>query len=338
MATEGDKAPTQGPGMTQPPQAIADLVLEGGGVKGTALIGAVAAFEEAGYRFNRVAGTSAGALVAALVAAGIPAAELRKRFLALDYTRFRDPVKASHFGLRLAASALAEIVSEGMYHGDVLRETVADELRNAGVTTFADLRLDDPGIDPSVPADARYRLVVVGSDITRQRMVRIPWDVRAAYGIDPDELKVADAIRISTSLPFFYVPFRLRSTITGQESLMMDGGLVSGFPVQIFDRTDKRPPRWPTFRVALHTAVPAMHRVPEVSSRLDLIRAIVHTGLHGRANAECDDPEVMSRTVSIGTGYVDTTDFDIDQGTRQRLFDDGYAATQAFLERMGTAP
>jgi hypothetical protein len=34
-------------------------------------------------------------------------------------------------------------------------------------------------------------------------------------------------VRMSASLPFFYVPFRLRSTITGQDSLMMDGGLVS---------------------------------------------------------------------------------------------------------------
>ena len=47
----------------------ADLVLEGGGVKGIALVGAVTALDEAGYSFPRVAGSSAGAVVAALVAA-----------------------------------------------------------------------------------------------------------------------------------------------------------------------------------------------------------------------------------------------------------------------------
>ena len=41
----------------------ADLVLEGGGVKGIALVGATLPLVEAGYRFPRVAGSSAGAIV-----------------------------------------------------------------------------------------------------------------------------------------------------------------------------------------------------------------------------------------------------------------------------------
>ena len=219
-----------------------------------------------------------------------------------------------------------------MYLGDALREAVAAELRHAGVTTFADFRLDDPGMDASVPDDARYRLVVVGSDITRQRMVRLPWDVRSEYGIDPDDLDVADAIRISASIPFFYVPFRLRSAITGQDLLMVDGGLVSGFPVNIFDRTDGRPSRWPTIRVALTTALAPSERGPELDGHLDVIRAMVHTGLHGRVNADRDDPTVMSRTIAIDTSYVDFTDFSINRTTRQRLFDDGYQAAQSFLK------
>ena len=47
----------------------ADLVLEGGGVKGIGLAGAVLALDQAGYRFQRVAGTSAGAIAAAIIAA-----------------------------------------------------------------------------------------------------------------------------------------------------------------------------------------------------------------------------------------------------------------------------
>src|SRR5258708_15645222 len=46
-----------------------DLVLEGGGVKNIALLGAVLALSEAGYTFPRVAGTSGGAIIAAAVAA-----------------------------------------------------------------------------------------------------------------------------------------------------------------------------------------------------------------------------------------------------------------------------
>src|SRR2546421_13002002 len=46
-----------------------DLVLEGGGVKNIALLGAVLALSEAGYTFPRIAGTSGGAIIAAAVAA-----------------------------------------------------------------------------------------------------------------------------------------------------------------------------------------------------------------------------------------------------------------------------
>ena len=53
---------------------LAGLVLEGGGVKGIALVGAISVLEERDYQFRRVAGTSVGAVVGSLVAALAPAA------------------------------------------------------------------------------------------------------------------------------------------------------------------------------------------------------------------------------------------------------------------------
>lgn len=50
---------------------VADAVFEGGGVKGIGLVGAIAVAEEKGYRWVNVAGTSAGAIVAALLAAAV---------------------------------------------------------------------------------------------------------------------------------------------------------------------------------------------------------------------------------------------------------------------------
>jgi len=59
--------------------ADADLVLEGGGVKGTGLAGAITALAAAAepYTFHRVAGTSAGAIVASMLAAGYDAAAMK---------------------------------------------------------------------------------------------------------------------------------------------------------------------------------------------------------------------------------------------------------------------
>jgi NTE family protein len=53
-----------------------DLVFEGGGAKGMVFVGAMQEFEARGHRFNRLLGTSAGAITAALLAAGYTPAEM----------------------------------------------------------------------------------------------------------------------------------------------------------------------------------------------------------------------------------------------------------------------
>ena len=69
---------------------MADAVFEGGGVKGIGLVGAVAVAEERGYQWVNIAGTSAGAIVAALLAAGYSAAEMKQIMEELDYNSFKD--------------------------------------------------------------------------------------------------------------------------------------------------------------------------------------------------------------------------------------------------------
>ena len=64
--------------ITQRRESNVDLVFEGGGLKGIGLVGAYSVLEERGYRPQNVAGASAGAIVAALVAAGYTAVELRE--------------------------------------------------------------------------------------------------------------------------------------------------------------------------------------------------------------------------------------------------------------------
>jgi len=316
------------------PSRVCDLVLEGGGVKGAALIGVAVALEEAGYRFNRLAGTSVGALVAALLGSGMPARRAADLVISLDFQRLLDPtrVEAAHLGW--LGRALSDAIDLGLYQGDALRDAAEEALGELGVRTFSELRLVDPGADPNLPADHRYRVVMVTSDITRELMVRVPWDLRRRYGIEPDSFPVAVAVQMSTAVPFFYTPVRLRSELTGQESLMVDGGLTSGFPLHIFERTDGKPPRWPTFQVGLVSTPPATHPVAEISSRPAFLRGVVHTALHGRLNAERDEPKMASRTITVDTSYVASTDLSIGRETRRRLFDDGHEAGVRFLESL----
>ena len=67
-----------------------DAVFQGGGVKGIGLVGAVAAVEKAGYEFVNVAGSSAGAIISALLAVGYNSEELRVELKKLDYTKLKQ--------------------------------------------------------------------------------------------------------------------------------------------------------------------------------------------------------------------------------------------------------
>ena len=85
----------------------ADLVLEGGGVKGIGLVGALSVFEEAGYGFSKVAGTSAGSIVGALVAAKMSAAEMHDVMDGLPYIRFKDKGLLDRFRRRRQSGVVA---------------------------------------------------------------------------------------------------------------------------------------------------------------------------------------------------------------------------------------
>lgn len=309
----------------------ADLVCEGGGVKGIGLVGAVAALAEAGYAFPRVAGSSAGAVVAALVAAlqsaGEPLARLEDVMRAVDYRRFRD--RGGLGRLPVVGRGLALLVQDGLYEGRYLEEFLTGALGELGVRTFGDLRLDvaDPAAD-DLPPERAYRLVVTASDLSRRRLAALPWDLRS-YGADPDGYPVARAVRASAAIPFYFSPVRQRTP--GGTATWVDGGLLSNFPVALFDRADALAPRWPTFGVRLTTRPPTPPRTPEVEGPLGIGLAALDTLLTDQGSGYLEDPCTVQRTVFVPTDGVSVVDFDLDRATQDRLYRNGRAAAQQFL-------
>jgi len=207
-----------------------------------------------------------------------------------------------------------------------------EQLKALGVETFGDLRIDDPGASPG---DAKaYRLVVMTSDVTRARLVRLPWDY-AQYGLDPDTQRVADAVRASMSIPFFYEPVRFTSRDPeGKEatSYMVDGGMLSNFPIEVFDRTDGKPPRWPTFGLKLSAKPDAAQRQKyDVHGTFSLARAMVGTMTSFHDQIHIDDPSAVARTMFVDTFGIRATDFDIDETMQDTLFKSGRRAAEAFL-------
>lgn len=317
-----------------PSDHVADLVLEGGGVKGIALAGAVGAFDEQGWTFPRIAGTSAGAMagavLAALQSAGEPMSRAVELAQSLDYRKLRDRgFPGSWLGpLGALTDPVSVILEQGAYEGDYLHDWIRGVLADLGVHTFGDLKRDDPGGDGRI--HHQYGLVVTASDVSRKRLAYFPWDY-PEYGLDPDEQSVADAVRASASIPYFFEPVTLDSP--RGRSTLVDGGLLSNYPISAFDRRDERPPRWPTLGVRLD-ALGIGNEPPAqpVRNVVSMGIALVETAIEANQAEHVLDPCNIARSVYVDTRGTGAVDFSITQEEQRRLIDLGHDATAAFLE------
>jgi NTE family protein len=312
-------------------QLSADLVLEGGGVKGIALAGAISVLGERGYAFHKVAGTSAGSIVGALVAAGTRPNRLREMLHAVDYARFQDPPLLGRLGpFGMAAQV---ILCKGWCRGDYLRSWLDEMLSEQGVRTFADLALDDVRADDAIrnTPGRNYRFVAMASDLTHGRLARLPWDYPERFHVDPDDARVSDAVRASMAIPYFYMPARLRDHVSGDTAWMVDGGMLSNFPVDVFDRTDGFEPRWPTLGIKLSTRSTLL-RVNEVRGVVTLSKAMLSTmtGFYDRQHVSRAD--VIARTIFVDTLGVKAVDFNLSRETADALFESGRTAARTFLD------
>ena len=303
-------------------------------MKGIGLGGAVAVLLRAGYAFERVAGTSAGAIVGALVAAGITEPGLAAAIARLQYGRVPDrgPPK-----IPLLSEGISLLHSGGAYEGDYIHRFVRDELDRLGVRTFGDLRRSDDGDDRNPAQERRYGLVVMATDVTNGRLLRLPWDY-PAIGLDPDEQVVADAIRASISIPLYFDPVVVRNAATGEPITLVDGGVLSNYPIEIFDRTDLRPPRWPTFGVKIVPGLP--ERDPELLPAIalpalppvKLLEQVVVTAIVGNDQTYLERPCVRRRTIAVDTSAVGVVEFDASAQQCAAVVANGTAAAERFLQ------
>jgi NTE family protein len=292
---------------------FADGVFEGGGVKGIALVGALSAFESRGFKWRNLAGTSAGAIVASLLASGYSAEELKDIIGRIDYAKFED---ASPVGrIPLIGPVISLLTSKALYKGDFFEEWLRGLLREKGISTFRDLKKkDDDG------TSFTYKLNVITSDISNQRLVVLPSGL-GKYGIEPDEFSVARAVRMSMSIPLFFRPQKVAG------SLFVDGGILSNFPIWLFDAAGR--PRWPTFGFKL---VEPESAEPQPSRRLlEFSRAILDTMKNAHDKMTVEDVD-MERTIAIPTLGVKTTQFDLSPEQRDGLYQSGLDTATRFLQ------
>jgi NTE family protein len=181
----------------------ADGVFRGGGVKGLGLAGALLGFAEHPdkpvTKWVNVAGASAGAIIACYLACGHDAADiagLMKKTRFADFQDFPPPGKLVGGGNNL-------LRRHGLARGEAFRLWFGEQLEHK---TFAATKTAD---------GTGYRLKLIAVDVTNRALLVLPDDLpryrRAGddKAIDPDTFEVADAARMSMSIPYFFEPFQL---------------------------------------------------------------------------------------------------------------------------------
>lgn len=329
-----------------------NLVFEGGGVKGIAYVGAIEVLHEEDVMtdIRRVGGTSAGAINAVLISLGYKPDDLFSILYDLDFKNFMD----DSWGVTRDLNRLT--TDFGWYKGDFFHSWISDHIaKKVGNprATFRDLK-DRGCLD----------LHLCGTNLST--------GYSEVFSCEhTPRTRVADAVRISMSIPLFFKAIRAQSG-----DVYVDGGVLRNYPIKLFDREKyidpkeqkkaiRRPDYYRShnnklkelgrrlspyvynkqtmgFRLASESetamfrdgAEPPHHKINDL---FDYAWAIVSTFTEFQNNLHLHSDD-WQRTVYIDTKGVQTTDFDLSDAKKTELVESGRDGMSAYLSwfRKGT--
>lgn len=332
-----------------------NIVLSGGGVKGIAYAGIFDVIKRKGFLPVNMAGVSSGAIAAALACAGYNAEEMWNTLEALELEKFnlntiekkvpavrylaayarqsklrpaeimevflnqhanggRDMWRDGPDMMRGIIQGIIKLCKDGcLFDGDLLEEWIAGALLKKGIRTFADLRGGRP--DDSNPSG--YKVRMTGVDCNRLKVVTLPDDA-AFYGIKPDELEVARAIRISTAVPFAFKPVVIakKEEASMIQYHLVDGGVLDSFPTWLMGNNSI-----PAAGFRLYSSE---KKAINLKTPLSVFKSLV-AAVHDIGTPE-DNPTVLAYTGEIDTGSVSFLDFDLSPEQKRILFESGRKA------------
>lgn len=285
-----------------------NLVFKGGGVLGIAYAGALTVLEQQGIlpQIQRVAGTSAGAITAALVAMKYTATEIHNIVLNTNFKSFEDKFDP----LRIPTKY-------GLYEGDAFLQWMQTQITNKGLpatATFTDFK--NAGM---------MDLHVYSSDLNAQC-------VRPFSFADSPNVVVAEAVRASMSIPLFFRAWQF-SNNNPDDHIYVDGGMVYNYPIRTFDTgSTPNPQTLGFFLTNMGTPPPPSdlgygHLLQYVSATFDLIMNAQNVNYF-------QDPADESRTANIDNLGISATNFGLTSQQQTDLFNSGVKYTTAFLQKV----
>ena len=328
------------------PYTFRNLVFEGGGVKGIAYTGALDVLAEKGINTNiqRIGGTSAGAINAILFGLGFTQGETRDILLSLDFRKFMD----DSWGIVPDADRL--IKQFGWYKGDFFRNWIGKLIKEK--TGNSETTFDD--IEAMKEKYGFKSLYFMGTNLSTSYT-----EIFSAE--HTPRVCVADAVRISMSIPLF---FAAKRSIRGD--VYVDGGLLDNYPIKLFDRkkyldsgnfteTDyykrinsqfeeaERPissyvfnKETLGFRLDTKAEISVFrdHAEPQhqnVDNFFDYTWALIHSIIEAQQSSHLHNDD-WARTVYIDTLGIGTTDFDLSDVKKKELVQSGKDGALKYFE------
>ncbi|WP_114296251.1 patatin-like phospholipase family protein [Anaerobacterium chartisolvens] len=206
--------------------------------------------------------------------------------------------------------------------GDYLEEWVSKSLLLKGVKTFGDLRTGKP--DKMNPRGYKIRMTAV--DINRVKMVVLPDDI-AFYGMDPDKLEVAKAVRMSTAVPFAFKPVEIKKWKGNyaKKYSMIDGGVFDGFPYWLVDNENS------ASTLGFRLVGSDKKKLLSINTPLNILKALI-CAVHDIGVDKSIPP--VKYVADINTSNISFLDFNLDEEEKAYLINEGRKAATDFFNKL----
>ncbi|WP_421319938.1 patatin-like phospholipase family protein [Aeromonas veronii] len=322
-----------------------NLVFEGGGVKGISYVGALGVLEERGINsaIERIGGTSAGAINAILLGLGFTLKETTEILWSLDFNEFMD----DSWGVVRDTNRLIE--QFGWYKGDYFRSWIGrliKEKTGNSEATFADIE--------AMKAKRGFKsLYFMGTNLSTSYSEVFSAEHTPRHC-------VADAVRISMSIPLFFAAKR-----SARGDVYVDGGVLDNYPIKLFDRekyvrsgkflcpkyyeninsqfatAERRISNYVYnketlgFRLDTRDEISVFrdHAEPadkNVANFFDYTWALIHTIIEAQQSSHLHNDD-WARTIYIDSLGVGTTDFDLPDEKKKKLVESGRDGALTYL-------
>lgn len=272
-------------------------IFAGGGVRGTAYIGALKALEELDINLTGYASSSVGSIIAALIAVGYSHEELKKILFSINYQRFQDLYLP--FGKDF-----------GFFKGDGVYYWIKKNIEKKFYENKDSVK------KPVTFQDVDKDLIIIATDVSNGRF-------KEYSRIKTPDIEIAHAVRASVSIPGFFKP------VWENDKCLVDGDLINNFPVwkdssDILANTNSK---------ILEFRLEGSENPKKISCFLDYFSAILETSY----NTSTDLLEAkygkndQFDIIRIDSGKTKIIDFNISNEQKEELIINGFESVKKYF-------